>query len=189
MIRFVALLASLVLFACASPEGPDGPPRSVPPGPEATAGTVVLDGEGLRLVGPRTGSTRLVAFGTPEAEVVALVEGVLGALAEQSENLECGAGPVQFASWPDGFMLLAQDGAFGGWALNGIAAEPSSLSTMAGLGIGTTRAELDAAYDATVEESSLGAEFTAGDLYGVLSGFDADDRVENLWAGLSCNFR
>ncbi len=54
---------------------------------------------------------------------------------------------------------------------------------MAGVGIGATRADVDAVIDAPVENTSLGREFTSGGLSGL---YDAKDRVSALWAGSTC---
>ena len=209
MLRPATLLALAVsLAACAAPDEPapdvpapagvaddapgaerSGEPAAGPEAEDATAVALALDAEGVRTVDAASGSTRPVAFGTPEAEAVAAVERLRGAAPERTENAECGAGPVQFATWPDGFAMHVQDGTFVGWALNDGAGEVSTLTTLSGLGIGSTRAELDAAYAATVEETSLGTEFAAGGLFGLLSGPGPDATVEHLWAGVSCTFR
>jgi hypothetical protein len=46
-----------------------------------------------------------------------------------------------------------------------------------------------AAYAADIRATSLGQEFAAGDLFGVLDGTGPSARVTALWAGTSCNFR
>jgi len=40
-----------------------------------------------------------------------------------------------------------------------------------------------------VAVNTLGPEFGAADVYGLLSGTTATATVTNLWAGVSCNFR
>ncbi len=201
-----ALLAALALLSACAREEPveTGDPvakdftAAVPAGgetpePEASvtaarSGTPVLaiDGDGLRLVDPERGSARPLVFGTPRAAVLA-------ALADRSapetgRQAECGAGPLDFAEWPDGLRLYFQDRAFRGWALGGRGRKPE-LSTMSGLAIGSLRAALEAAYDARIFESTLGTEFTAGALSGLLDGPGKGAQVTHLWAGVSCNFR
>jgi hypothetical protein len=61
-----------------------------------------------------------------------------------------------------------------------------TLTTVSGIGLGSTRAELEAAYDAEVAPSSLGIEFHAGGLAGLLDSSRPDARVVSLWAGLAC---
>jgi hypothetical protein len=53
--------------------------------------------------------------------------------------------------------------------------------------LGTTRTELEnGASVARIAKSSLGEEFTAGDVAGLLDSAAADARVSNLWAGATC---
>ncbi len=54
---------------------------------------------------------------------------------------------------------------------------------MAGVGIGSKKADVDGVIDAPVEETSLGREFTSGGLSGL---YDAKDVVTALWAGSTC---
>ena len=71
-----------------------------------------------------------------------------------------------------------------GWSL---ASTGSPLSTAGGLMLGTTRSELEnGASVARIAKSSLGEEFTAGDVAGLLDSTAADARVTNLWAGATC---
>jgi hypothetical protein len=163
------------------------PSAATPPG-EADMPAIALDPEGLRFIDPNTGSSRLLAFGAPLDQTVAAVDRAAGVAGERSTNGECPAGPMGFAQYPDGLDLLFQDGKFVGWSADRDSA--GKQSTMAGVGVGSTRAELLSAYaGATVEETTLGQEFTAGGLSGVLSGPGADAKIEALWAGTSCVFR
>ena len=52
-----------------------------------------------------------------------------------------------------------------------------------------TRAELESAYSPEVFESTLGTEFAAGEIFGILDGTGKSARVTHLWAGASCNMR
>ena len=86
--------------------------------------------------------------------------------------------------WAPGFTVLFDGAGFAGWSVReGAAGAPR---TAAGLGIGSTRADLDAAYSATVGPSTLGTEFTAGGIAGLLDGAGPDAVVTNLWAGNAC---
>jgi hypothetical protein len=57
---------------------------------------------------------------------------------------------------------------------------------MSGIGVGSTRAELEDVYAATIEPTSLGVEFMAGGLQGVLENAEKKGKIVALWAGASC---
>lgn len=61
-----------------------------------------------------------------------------------------------------------------------------ALTTASGIGIGSTRADLESAYAARVARSTLGAEFSAGGLAGLLASERPDAPIINLWAGEAC---
>ena len=86
---------------------------------------------------------------------------------------------------------MLQDGRFVGWSASPQAADARGepLATMAGVGPGRTRRELESAYAARIEETTLGTEFEAGGLSGVLDGRAPDARIDAMWAGTSCVFR
>lgn len=218
MLRTAALLAAALLAACQQPaEKPaEADPHAgieLPPGhPQidlseggvaAQAGAsqhppvMSLDGEGLRLVDPDTGATRPLAFGVPLDQLTLVTEKLKGP-AEKGRAEECGAGPLAYLSWNDGLTLYALDGLFAGWALDETGApaakgkdgEPApKLTTISGIGIGSTRAQLLGAYDAKIEQTTLGTEFNAAGLSGILDGTGAKAKVTNLWSGVNCVFR
>jgi hypothetical protein len=193
----LTLILLLGLAACGpstpdSPAAPAEPPAAAPPSGPAPVPTgqaaVALDAGGLLIVIKDTGSTRMLDFGLPKDQTVAIVTNVAGAPAPESTNSECGAGPVQFIAWPDGLTLLFQEDRFVGWSVGKGAA--GKQSTMSGVGVGSTRSDLVAAYSGVeVSETSLGQEFSAGGLYGVLDGAGAGAKIEVMWAGTSCVFR
>ncbi|HYE45530.1 MAG TPA: hypothetical protein VEA44_07115 [Caulobacter sp.] len=165
--------------------GPVAPPAAAPA--EAATVSVALDSEGLRLV-TETGSTRLLAFGRPTAEAVEVLTGVLGAPANRSVNQECGAGPTEFVEYGNGLTALFLDGRFTGWSADRESAE--LVTFMNGVGVGSTRQQLTEAFaDLTVEESTLGLEFTAGEVSGLLDKDGPTGKVQAIWAGTSCVFR
>ena len=191
MRRTAALAACALLAACGrEAEAPAEPaPQAdaaapVPGQRPAPPADIALDGEGLRFVNAATGSTRLLPFGAPEGQVLTALEPIRGAPSDRSTNEECGAGPLAFADWGDDFQLVFQEGRFVGWSV-----DDPGLTTMSGVGVGSSRADLDAAYDAEVADSTLGPEFSAGGLGGLLSGRTPDARVTVLWAGAICAFR
>lgn len=212
------LLVTALLAACQQPaEKPaEGDPHAgieLPPGhPQidlaqggiaAEAGAaqhppvMSLDGEGLRLVDPDSGATRPLAFGVPLDQLKLVTEKLKGP-AEAGRAEECGAGPLAYLSWKDGLTLYALDGLFAGWALDA-ADSPAAkgrdgkpvpkLTTISGIGIGSTRAQLLDVYDAKIEQTTLGTEFNAAGLSGILDGTGAKAKVTNLWSGVNCVFR
>lgn len=191
MRRIVLLFAPAVLFACgkepAPPPAPSGDIASATPAPAVTPTppALAIDSEGLRLVDPQSGSARPLPFGTEWPDALKALA-FLGA-PRIGHMDECGAGPLDYAKWDNGFTLYAQQGAFLGWFVDTQAA--GKLSTMSGIGPGSTRAELESAYAAEVFESTLGTEFMAGDMSGLLDGTGKQAKITALWAGLSCNFR
>ncbi|MBE9113271.1 hypothetical protein IQ273_28235 [Nodosilinea sp. LEGE 07298] len=154
---------------------------------EDTESLLALSGEGLQLVGDQTGSTNTLAFGTDMVVVENVLTELVGEPIESGENTECGSGPQMITQWPNGLVLHAADGEFIGWS-----ARPdtdASLTTIAGVGTGSTRGELEAAYTVEVTETSLGTEFSTGSLFGLLSSTEPDATITDLWAGTVCNFR
>ena len=159
-------------------------PAPSKPSPLAKLPDVTVEGEGLRLL---TGtSVRSLPFGMRREALLAVLEASRSP-ADSGTLSECGAGPLDYAAWADGLTLYFQDGRFAGWALDERAED--AHATASGIGPGSTRQALDAAYDATVEQSTLGTEFRTGDLSGLLDGPGANARVTDLWAGVSCAFR
>lgn len=151
-----------------------------------TAPMLAVEGEGLRLFNRDSGSARPVPFGTPrEAALAALA--FRGAPAATGSLEECGAGPLDYARWADGLTLYFRDSGLVGWALDGRGKD--GPTTASGLGVGSSRAELEAAHDTKVFDSTLGTEFAAGEIFGVLDGTGPKARIANLWAGASCNMR
>ncbi|HSM83100.1 MAG TPA: hypothetical protein VLS96_15525 [Nodosilinea sp.] len=198
----LGLALLLTTVACTrTPEAADSnstdpPAGAVDPAPtdpqpgdrvEDTESLLALTGEGLQLVGDHSGSTVTLAFGSEMALVADAVTSILGEPLESGENSECGSGPQMITQWPEGLVLHAANGEFIGWSVRPDAGE--TLTTMAGVGVGSTRRDLEAAYTVEVFESTLGTEFSTGDLFGILSTAEPDATIENLWAGTTCNFR
>lgn len=150
---------------------------------QSAAARLAVDGDGLRWFLQPGGTERAIPFGTPQAEVVASLERVRGP-AEQGTNQDCPTGPVQYANWSDGLSLLFEEGRFVGWYLNERAS--GAVETGAGIGPGDTRAQLAAAHAPEVRQGTLGTEFSAGDIHGVLDGPSAGARITHMWAGMSC---
>ena len=127
---------------------------------------------------------RRATFGMPRAAVTEMLAKTLGTPIEEGDDQECGSGALSFASFRGGLGLYFDGGKFVGWDLDG--RDGGRFATAAGLGIGATRRQLDAASPVTIEDSTLGIEFSAGGLSGLLSSRDPEGEITNLWAGATC---
>lgn len=192
MVRRMKHLALAVLAALASASmacGGAEVARDVSSGdsselvPPPVTTLIALDGDGLMLV-DRSGSTRAVAFGTPEAQLLSAATAALGGSSDRTSNVECGAGPLEFVSFAGGLTVNLQAAKFVAWSVR--TAGGQQLRTMSGIGLGSTRAELEGVYAAKVVTSSLGVEFSAGGLAGVLASKAATAPITHLWAGANC---
>lgn len=153
--------------------------------PERGAASIVLAPDGLT-IGGGAGAPKRLAFGAAQAGVLADVNAVLGQPKEQGVQEECPAGALFHAQYASGLHVVFQNDEFVGWT----APEGSRFRTAQGIGPGSTLGELKKAYPAaTVQETSLGQEFAAGDLYGVLTGPSDAATVEIMFAGTNCIFR
>lgn len=173
------LALALGLAGCDKPAPPAAPP------PTAPKMRAQLDPQGLEAVVIATGGSQLLSFSRTRVQTLVtmgLIEPTPGA---ESANSECGAGPLAFVAWPDGLTLAFQDDRFVGWAV-----DKPGLATKDGIGVGATRAQLKAARPKVrVTESTLGTEFDAGGLGGLLDGEGPDAKITHLWAGVTCMFR
>jgi hypothetical protein len=152
------------------------------PAPAAAAAPIVLEGSGLRI--PGASPPRTLAFDLSEAETIAALTKAFGRPAtERGENSECGGGSMNFADWKGELMVYFLDGRFAGWDSRG------KLKTLEGVGVGSGRTELAALPGFEVEESTLGTEFRAGGLSGILESKAPGAKVTQLWGGATCVFR
>ena len=165
---------------------------ATPAAPATDSGAVLaLDGEGLRVFVLPSGSARLIPFGEARSEVIAIVSRLRnGRDPEVVTNHECRS---TVATWPGSGLQLSftpgPAGRFIGWSLGGRARADSTiprLTTPSGIGLGSTRAALESVYVARVARSTLGVEFSAGGLAGVLASARADAPIRDLWAGQVC---
>jgi len=142
--------------------------------------------DGIGYVYPDGRSGR-AGFGTGETLALQMATSALGEPVHEATNPECGAGPLKIVTYEGGFAMLIQDGKFVGWSLGG---DDSLLTTASGIGVGTTRSEMEESV--TIEmrpESTLGTEFAIGGMGGLLTGTGPDAVVTDLWAGTTCMFR
>jgi hypothetical protein len=187
---FYLAAGTLALAACDRPMPADnevgneaaGPAAG--PAPEAEVvspaeGTnPVLAGNGLRL------ASGDLQFGAARAEAVAALAKAFGKPAsETGTNEDCGGGGLAFAQWEDSFYAWFEEDKFAGWE------ERGTRKTASGLGIGSPRADLTALEDLKVEQSTLGTEFEADGLGGLLDSKASGAKVTALWAGTTCMFR
>lgn len=194
----LAAVAVLVCLGCSSESSAPQPANSgaatspdlddAAPSPSATGTQLVLAPDGLMAVDPQSGAARALGFGAPQPQILAALTRLRGAPRDQGLGEECGAGPLAFASWDDGLILWFQDNRFAGWALNrGPAA--STLTTASGIGLNVPRNTAEQSVALDVEQTTLGTEFSAGGLGGILDGPASDARITALWAGVTCMFR
>jgi hypothetical protein len=203
--RFVLIAAGLALAGCERPPGAAASPpvpvaAAADPAPatgsdatSAPQGSVLpllaLSEDGLDLVDADSGSIRHLEFALPFADVLAILVRLRGEPGERGINEDCGAGALDIARWSDGLRVLGQDGGFAGWSLDGSVDDGptrTGATTVDGIGLGTTRSELESLQAVEVGESSLGTEFAAGGLYGVLASDQPEAVIVGLWAGVSC---
>lgn len=161
---------------------PKAAPENIANEGEAAEPAVNLAPDGLSLVLP-TGATRHMTFGMPRDVTTRAIAAALGSPIEEGDNQECGAGALSFASFRGGLGLYFDEGKFVGWDLDG---REGQFATAAGIGIGSTRKQLESANAIKIEDSTLGIEFSAGDLSGLLSSRESGGEITNLWAGTTC---
>lgn len=197
-----ALLAVVLLAACGSESAGDAAGGAAPdsaapaaagqgaadtaaPAPAAaSAPAAVLAPDGVEVAAG--GARKRLAFGDARERVLADAAAALGAPRDQGTQEECPAGPLYFTLYEGGLQLVFRDSAFVGWA----AREGSVFRTAAGIGFGSTVDQLKAAYPAaTIQESSLGTEFAAGDVWGIVNDLSTPRKVEVMFAGINCIFR
>ena len=148
-----------------------------------------LSGDGVLIIEPQSGQSRTIPFETDIETAQTTISAALGEPTETAQNSECGAGPMSFITWSNGFTINAMQDQFIGWTVRSDT-ESENLTTLDGVGVGSTLADLEANYTVEVIESSLGTEFNASDsLFGLLSANEPTGVITNLWSGIACNFR
>jgi hypothetical protein len=142
--------------------------------------TLLLEGSGLTLTSADGAKPQPLPYGTDQQQTIAAISSVLGKPSQQGTNDDCPAGPVQIATWSKGLSANFQDGKFVGWT------GAVDIKTSRGIGFGSTRAELVKAYKPSFEQSTLGTEFLADGISGVMESDAADATISDLWSGVSC---
>lgn len=192
----LGLALAATTAACSYGPPPPQPAAAAQSGDASVNPRTGLNGRELRLIAgglasgtPGLHTNRIFEFGMPKAEIVAAVAAIRGPATGSAANGECGAGPMEFTRFGT-LTLNFQGGRFVGWSLDGPRAT-QPIEEEYGLGIGTARAHLTDgdAGEARIETSTLGVEFDAGGIHGLLSSDAPDAIVTSLWAGTNCQFR
>ncbi|CAN5277077.1 hypothetical protein BH23BAC2_BH23BAC2_10790 [soil metagenome] len=160
-----------------------------------TPAFIALTANALQIVDASTGSTQELPVGAEMSRVVEIMERILNTkLPDPQVNSECGAGPMTILSLKNGLILMFQNSArndsgrleFVGWSLTEGILQDRKITTMAGIGIGSTRRELKDVYTIELKNTSLGTEFSIGsEIFGILN---SSDEIEFMWSGTACNF-
>ena len=152
---------------------------SVPAGSSA----VVLEPNALGFTD--VGDVTRIEFGqTDKDTAVGALTAALGAPTSQQDGLECGPGALDAVNW-GGLSSYYLDGTFAGWFLQDPA--PVPMTTANGIGLGSKLGDMRGAYpDITVQETTIGFEFDAGDLFGTLTADSDHDTVVTMWSGANC---
>lgn len=177
MMRALVLgVAVLALAACDAGDPVDPVAQS---GEALDPSLVTLKTDGLN-AGPEA-----FYFAAGQSEVVASLGRALGKPDDSGSMPECGAGPMEFASFPGGLTVNFQNGALVGWNLG---AGDANITFNDDIGIGAARSNVEMMPGFTmIEGSTLGEEFALGE-EGPF-GFFEDGKVSMLYAGTQCFFR
>lgn len=185
-------MAALALAACGETAGDPAPPTEeeiAAQTPNAPSNRpIALLADGLTIAPPEAGGDAvLLDFGDPQDMVVEELTMVFGG-PQFATNEECGAGPIEFATFGD-FAAHFQDESFVGWSVSG-PSERAAFAGPDGVTIGMAGADVRALPTfEPFEDSTLGEEFMLGDGEMAVSGLIEDNQVATLWGGVSCNFR
>jgi hypothetical protein len=171
--------------ACGQPGGgadkaPARANASAPaPAPPARSRLLYLARGGLELVDPATGASRIVPFGTPEAEARALIEAVTGPPAARTADPHCSVQPSVRLDYRGGLALAFDGGRFAAWEQGAGA----GYRMRDGLAIGASREAMRALGPMSVRRAGVTEiameAFTAGAIEGVL----LDGRLREFTAG------
>ena len=158
------------------------------PTSESPKPSLALSTDGITTINKQTGSTKNFTFDSDVEITKTVVTNILGEPKETVENSECPAGKLTMTTWPNGFTINVAENKFVGWGIRP-QTDDAKLTTMSGIGVGSTVKELKESYDVQFFESSLGVEFNSGQMSGLVSKNADDGVITNLWAGTNCIFR
>lgn len=145
--------------------------------------------DGLMLVDSESGSTTPLLFGTAQDQVVAAVDTALGEPGVINPgNVECPNEQAAVGVWTGIQLEFSVDGLIA-WSLS----PGSTITDMMGIGMGSTLSDVQAGWDITVFESTLGTEFNTdvdgAGIGGLLSDNSDSAKIISYWAGFVCTFR
>lgn len=126
----------------------------------------------------------VIAFGTPQSEVVSAISAIRGRPTETGRNADCPTGPVDFAAWGP-FFVHFENGRFVGWVVDG----PTSptITNDYGLGVGVRRNALDADAEVVPDpNSTIGVEASVDGIGALFENASANARIETLFSGVTC---
>ncbi|MGK6356038.1 hypothetical protein ACMGDH_12550 [Sphingomonas sp. DT-207] len=149
----------------------------------AGAAALNLAPDGLTFV-LESGASRHLPFGTPREAVLRAVGATVGEPKSREVDKECAGGPLESMEFEGGLGLSFSEGRFIGWGLS--SREDGRYATAAGIGLGSTRQQVEDAIVIEVEQTPLGHEFHSGTLSGLLSSLAPTGQVTALWAGTTC---
>ncbi|WP_336986257.1 hypothetical protein [Altererythrobacter aquiaggeris] len=183
---------ALFLLAACSAEPGTGPAGQTgsPTQPDVSAekpGFVRLSGESVRTTGADGFE---IPFGTSRQLTETAIGLALGDPQSRNENLECGAGPMQFSDYKSGLTLNFQSGNLVGWTLRKndderLVTTAENVAPGTGLAGAMRVYKLDA-----LEESTLGEEFATDEGIGLfVTDAESGKEIESLYAGTNCFFR
>jgi hypothetical protein len=173
------IIAIVSLNGCADAPPPAANAADTTATQVATAPRLLLEAQALTEPRAVPDSAGLVRFGTPQSETMIFLERVLGDKPDQAgENADCN---VSFATWKNGLTVYFANNRFAGWTVRG-----NEMRTTTGIGIGATRAQLESVYETKIVESTLGMEFNAEGIAGLLDAAQSNAPITHLWAGQTC---
>lgn len=172
--------AALSLQACSDPAKDKAaaptPAPAQPAAPAAETIPIIVSGASVTI------GRAIFPIGAPKALVLAAATEAGGTPTSTGPFAECGAGPMDHADWSNGLQLLFQEDKLAGWQT-----QTPAISTDKGLHVGSTLAELKAAYPgAVIEDSTIGWTFASGELMGLLGEDKA--AVQRINVGVTCDF-
>ncbi len=153
----------------------DGMSGTTPEEKTKASKAVILRGDGLATI-----DGKKLPFGTGIDVAIERLQTALDETPSGRDALDqCGPGKIEVVNWDSGLTAFFKGGRFVGW---------SSIDQRSaeGIGFGSSRAEVVAAYDPKITSDPSGERFSVDGLIGVFDS-DADDaQVSAFWAGMAC---